>query len=134
MTACFTNRRAGQFRARPASEGDQVMKTSVTVARILLGLLFALAGLSGFVFSFAGGPPPMPGLAGEFGDVFFRSHWVLYVDGVEFIAGAFLLVNRYVPLALVLLGAVISNILVFHITMQPAGIAPGLVATALWAF
>src|SRR5580704_14037248 len=109
------------------------MRITNAAARIFLGLLFSLAGLSGFIFSFAGSPPPMPGLAGEFGDVFFRSHWVLYVDGIEFIAGALLLANRYVPLAITLLGAVICNILVFHLTMQPAGIGPGLVATLLWA-
>jgi hypothetical protein len=32
------------------------------------------------------------------------------VDSVEFLTGALLLANRYMPLALTLLGAVISNI------------------------
>ena len=104
----------------------------VTAARIILGLLFTLAGASGFILSFVGTPPPQPGLAGQFQAVFFLSHWVLFVDGVQLLAGILLLANRYVPLALVLLGAVLSNILTFHITMQPAGIVPGLIATLLW--
>jgi putative oxidoreductase len=105
---------------------------SVTVSRIVLGQLFALAGASGFVFAAIGNLPPQPGLAGEFQHVFFASHWVLYVDGVEFVTGALLLSNRYIVLALTMLGAVLSNILVFHITMQPIGILPGAIATGLW--
>jgi len=108
------------------------MKATVTSARIVLGLVFFAAGLAGFLL--INNPPPAPpGLAGAFQDVFFRSHWVLFVDGVEFISGVLLLTNRFVPLALTLLGAVLSNILAFHITMNPAGIVPGVVLTSLWA-
>ncbi|MFN2460622.1 MAG: hypothetical protein ABR591_08045 [Candidatus Velthaea sp.] len=108
------------------------MKTAATVARILLGLVFLAAGASGF-FLIAHGPPPMPGLAGQFQDVFFRSYWVLFVDGVEAICGALLLANRFVPLALTALAAVIANILIFHITMAPSGIVTGAIALVLWA-
>jgi putative oxidoreductase len=108
------------------------MKITVTVARILLGLLFLVAGASGF-FLISNPPPSPPGLAGVFQDVFFKSRWVLFVDSVELIAGVLLLVNRYVPLALLLLASVLSNVLVFHLTMMPSGIVPGLVATVLWA-
>jgi putative oxidoreductase len=40
--------------------------------------------------------------------------------------------NRYVPLALVVSAALLYNILAFHITMFPAGIVPGLVLTVCW--
>lgn len=106
--------------------------TIVTVSRIILGALFTLAGASGFIFAAIGNLPPQPGLAGEFQNVFFASHWVLYVDAVEFVTGVLLLSNRYIVLALTMLGAILSNILVFHITMQPAGIVPGAIATTLW--
>jgi putative oxidoreductase len=112
--------------------GQKAARFARTTARVLLGLLFTLAGFSGFVFLFMAAPPAMPGLAGEFQDVFFRSHWVLFVDGVELIAGLLLLASRYVPVALLLLAGILPNILVFHITMNPAGIVPGLIATALW--
>ena len=110
------------------------MKTPVivTTSRIILGSLFTLAGLSGFIFAFVGKLPPVAGLAGQFQTVFFASHWVLYVDAVEAVAGILLLSNRYNILALTMLGAVLSNILVFHVTMQPAGIVPGVIATGLW--
>ena len=107
------------------------MRIVLMIARVLLGLAFAAAGLSGF-FLVVKGPPPMPGLAGDFQRVFFESRWVLFVDGVELVAGCLLLLNRYVALALVLLAAVLANILVFHLTMARAGILPGLVLTACW--
>jgi putative oxidoreductase len=107
------------------------MKTTVTVARILLGLVFFAGGLSGFLL-ISHPPPQPPGLAGAFQDVFFRSYWVLFVDGVELIAGLLLLSNRYVPLALAVLAAVIANIIVFHVTMAPAGLPIAAVVAALW--
>jgi len=107
------------------------MKIAATVARIVLGLLFGLAGLSGFLL-FAHPPAPPPGLAGEFQTVFFRSGWVLVVDAVQLLAAALLLANRYVPLALVALAGVIVNILAFHATMQPAGLPVAIAVVALW--
>jgi putative oxidoreductase len=114
---------------RPVGKASAI---TALVARIFLGLIFLLAGTSGFVFLFTSVPPPPPGLAGSFQDVFFRSHWAQFVDGVELIAGVLLLVNRYVPLALTLLGAVIANILVFHLTMQPQTIPLPLVVVIAW--
>jgi uncharacterized membrane protein YphA (DoxX/SURF4 family) len=105
---------------------------ALTAARILLGLVFFASGLSGFVLLFMPLPPSPPGLAATFTDVFFRSHWVQFVDGVEFAAGVLLLANRYVPLALVLLGAVIANIFFFHISMQPQALPIPVLVLALW--
>jgi putative oxidoreductase len=108
------------------------MNTLAAIARIVLGLVFLLAGISGFVL--INHPPPAPpGLAGDFQNVFFKSYWVLFVDGVELIGGVLLLANRYVPLALALLAPVIANIIIFHLTMQPIGLPVAAVVTALWA-
>lgn len=115
----------------PRPSAMPLARIGLAAARIVLGLVFTVAGTS-IVFFLAGAPPPMPGLAGAFQDVFFRSHWVVFVDAVEAVAGILLLINRFVPLALVLLGAVIANILAFHLTMQPQTIAPALVVLALW--
>ncbi len=107
------------------------MKVVTVVARIVFGLGFTVAGIFGFIFATAT-PPPMPGLAGDFMRVFFESHLNLFVAAIQLATGVLLLVNRYVPLALVASAAVLYNILAFHLTMMPSGIVPGLVLTACW--
>ena len=106
------------------------MKITALIARILLGVIFVVFGLNGFLHFI---PAPMPtGLAGQFVTVLFASHYTWVIFGVQLLGGVLLLVGRYVVLALVLLGAVIVNILTFHILMAPAGLPLALVVTALW--
>src|SRR5437899_5972262 len=97
-----------------------------------MGLIFFVFGLNGFL-NFIPAPPLPTGVAGQFIGALFQSHYLYFVAAVQVIGGALLLVNRYVPLALVLLGPVIVNILVFHILMDPKGIVPGIVVTIAWA-
>jgi putative oxidoreductase len=107
------------------------VRTAATVSRILLGLILVLAGASGFFF--LNNPPPgPPGMATTFMNIFFASRWVLFVDGMEFVTGALLLVNRYVALALLVIAAIIFNMYVFHITMMLVGIPGPLALTILW--
>ena len=106
------------------------MKITTLIARNLLGLLFVVFGLNGFLHFIP--QPPLTGLAGQYFDVLFASHYMVPVFLLQVVGGALLLANRFVPIALVLLGPVIVNILLFHILMNPAGLPPGLVATALW--
>ena len=40
--------------------------------------------------------------------------------------------NRYVPLALTLLGPVIVNILCYHLLMDPHGLALAIMVVVLW--
>jgi putative oxidoreductase len=42
------------------------------------------------------------------------SHYVLAIGAVQAVGGALLLINRYVPLALTILGPVVVNILLYH--------------------
>jgi putative oxidoreductase len=107
------------------------MKIVVLIARILLGLVFLVFGLNGFLNFLPMGPLPT-GLAGQFVTVLFQSHYVLFVSGIQVLGGALLLVNRYVPLALVLLGPVIVNILLFHLLLNRTGLAVAIVVAILW--
>ncbi len=106
------------------------MKIAALIARILLGLIFLVFGLNGF-FHFLPMPPPS-GAAGQFfGALIATPYWVL-IFGVQVLGGFLLLVNRFVPLALVALAAVIANILDFHIFMAPAGLPLAILVAALW--
>src|SRR5580700_5718496 len=103
------------------------MKIVVLISRILLGLVFLVFGLNGFLMFIPTGPMPT-GLAGQFVTVLLQSHYVLVVSALQVAGGALLLVNRYVPLGLTLLGPIIVNIflvyfLVFHLG---GGISNGL--------
>jgi hypothetical protein len=55
------------------------------------------------------------------------------VFALQLISGLLLLANRYVPLAVTILGAIIFNILLFHIFMDPKGLPLAAVVTLLWA-
>lgn len=106
------------------------MKIAFTMARILLGLLFTVFGLNGFLHFIPMQSPT--GLAGQYMGALFVSHYLAVVFLVELIGGLLLLVNRYVPLALLLLGPVVVNILLFHSLLAPAGLPLALVAALLW--
>ncbi len=118
-----------EFRVQQQGEPTRMKIVSI-IARILLGLMFFVFGLNGFLQFIPA--PPIPGQAGAFVSVLAQSHYVFFVSGVQVLAGALLLVNRFVPLALTLLAAIIANILVFHLTMQPSGLPPGLFVAILW--
>src|SRR5258708_13838693 len=66
--------------------------------------------------------PPPSGVAGQFLGAMFVSNYLLVVSGLQVISGTLLLINRYVPLALTILGPIIVNVLLFHGLMNPAGI------------
>jgi putative oxidoreductase len=106
------------------------MTIAVLIARILLGLLFLVFGLNGFLHFIPMSPPP--GLAGQYMGALFLSHYLVVVFLLQVAGGALLLANRYVPLGLLLLGPVLVNILLFHSFMAPEGLPMALFATVLW--
>jgi putative oxidoreductase len=106
------------------------MKIAVLIARILLGLLFTIFGLNGFLHFIAMKPPT--GLAGQYMGALFVSHYLVVVFLLQLIGGVLLLLNRFVPLALLLLGPVIVNILLFHSFLAPEGLPIALFTTVLW--
>jgi putative oxidoreductase len=108
------------------------MKILTHISRFLLGLIFLVFGLNGFLH-FIPMPPPS-GVAGQFLGAMFVSKYLLVVSGLQGISGALLLINRYVPLALTVLGPIIVNILLFHSLMNPAGIGLAIFVTILWGF
>ena len=106
------------------------MKIATLIARIFLGLLFLVFGLNGFLHFIPMQPPT--GLAGQYMGALFLSHYLVVVFALQAVGGLLLLINRYVPLALVLLAPVIVNIVLFHACLAPAGLPMALFAVALW--
>jgi len=107
------------------------MRIASIIARYLLGLIFLMFGLNGFLH-FIPMPPPKGALAAQFGGAIFASRYWVVVFGVQVLGGVLLLVNRYVVLALVLLGPVIVNIFFFHALMAPEGLPLAIVVVVLW--
>lgn len=107
------------------------MKIVAMIARYLMGLMFFVFGLNLFLNFIPPGPLPT-GQAGQFFGVLLATHYMYVVGAVMVVSGILFLVNRFVPLALVLLGPVLFNILTFHVLMQPKTIGMGIFVTLLW--
>ena len=107
------------------------MKVATLIARILLGLIFVVFGLNKFLNFIPTGPMP-PGLAGQFAGALYVSHYIWVIGLIEVGTGIMLLLNQYVPLALVLNGPVVVNIFLFHAFLFPAGLPLAVVVVILW--
>jgi hypothetical protein len=110
---------------------EHVMRTLSAIARYLAGVIFVVFGLNGFL-NFIPMPPP-GGIAGQFMGALYASHYLWVIFAFQLVAGVFLLVNRYVPLAVAVLAPVIVNILSFHVLMAPSGLPLALFVAVLWA-
>jgi len=106
------------------------MKIVTTVARYLLGGGFIVFGLNAFLQFMP--PIELPEEGGQFMGLLFGSGYFNYIATLKIVAGLMLVLGRFVPLALTLLGPILVNILLFHISFDPAGIGMGLVFTILW--
>ena len=109
------------------------MKVATIIARVLLGLIFVVFGSNAFLH-FIPMPPLPQNLAGDYVRVFLASGYVYVIGGLQLIAGLLLLLGRFVPLGLTILGAIIVNILLFHMLMAPEGFPPAIVVTLLELF
>jgi putative oxidoreductase len=97
------------------------VKVATIIARVLLGLIFVVFGLNIFLH-FIPTPPPPPSLVGDFSKALLLSHYLHVVGALQVIGGALLLIGRFVPLGLLMLGPVIVNIDLIHILMDPSGL------------
>ena len=107
------------------------MKIVSLIARLLLGALMVFAG-SNHMFNFLPKQPMPPGVAGQFLGAMIATGYMAFVGVCEVIPGLLLLVNRFVPLALVVLGPVIVNIFIVNLLMAPKALPVAIVVTILW--
>jgi uncharacterized membrane protein YphA (DoxX/SURF4 family) len=88
------------------------------VARILLGLVFTVFGLNGFLNFLP--PPELPEAAVPFmTGLASTGYFFPLLKLVEVVAGIFLLAGLFVPLALILLAPIVVNIAMFHFLLAP---------------
>ena len=95
-----------------------------TIFRILLALILLVFGLNKFIGFLQ--MPPMGDGATEFLGALDKTGYMFPIIGlVEIVAGLFLLLNKWTKFALVLLVPISINIILFHLTFNLEGIAPG---------
>jgi putative oxidoreductase len=109
------------------------MKVLTIIVRVLLGLMFVVFG-SNIFLHFIPMPPPKPSLATDFSKALMESGYMYVVGFLQVAGGLLLLIGRFVPLGLTLLGPVIVNILLFHIFLERTGLPMALVVSALALF
>src|SRR5882762_2628942 len=122
---------SGRADARADLLERTLMRITSIVARYLLGLVFTVFGLNGFL-NFIHQPPPANPLAIQFLVSVSESHFAAFFFAIQLLGGLLLLSGYLVPLALTVLAAELYNILAFHVTLAPASIPPALVASVLW--
>lgn len=100
------------------------------IARCVLGTIFFVFGLNGFLHFLP--QPPISGAPADFVMALVASGYVIpVVKGSEVLAGALLLSNRYVPLALALLAPAVVGIVGYHTLLAPAGFPMALLVLVL---
>ena len=110
------------------------------IARILMGLIFVVMGLNGFLNFIPQPSTPMPAKALAFlGALYTTGYMVPAASGIQVVVGLLLIANRWVPLALTLIAPIIVNIMLLHLFLAPAFIGPAIVVFLLeiylaWAY
>ena len=107
------------------------MKIASLIARYLLALIFFVFGLNHYLNFIPTGPMPA-GLAGQFVSALIQSRYIYVVAFFEVAPAILLFVNRFVPLALVVLGPVIVNIVLTIVLLTPQGLPMAALLVVLW--
>jgi uncharacterized membrane protein YphA (DoxX/SURF4 family) len=108
------------------------------IVRVLLGLMFLVFGLNGFL-NFMPAPKDLPPDVITVSTGLMKGGYMVVVSATEILVALLLLTNRFVPLALALLAPVVVGIITFHIAVAPSTIVPGLVVLGMelylaWAY
>ena len=103
------------------TQNSKMVKKAATIVRYLLGLIFLVFGLNGFLNFIPS--PPMDGDLGTFmAGLMASGYFFPLLKGTEVIAGLMLLSGFYVPLAIAVLGPITLNIFFVHVAMEPSGL------------
>jgi uncharacterized membrane protein YphA (DoxX/SURF4 family) len=112
---------------------NAISRFAPSAARVLLGLVFFVFGLNGFLQFIP--QPPAPDKAMAFlGALAATGYMFPLIKSVEVIGGALLLSNRFVPLALAIVAPNVVNIVLFHSVLAPGGLPVALFVLGLELF
>jgi uncharacterized membrane protein YphA (DoxX/SURF4 family) len=109
------------------------MRVVRLIARILLGLIFTVFGLNGFLHFLP--MPPMSGPPAEFfGALFHTGYMIRLIFADQVLGGVLLLIGLAVPFALLLLAPIVLNIFLFHLFLAPSGLPLASIVVILEVF
>jgi len=108
------------------------MKYAILIARVLLGIVVVVFGSNAFLHFIP--TPPLQGQAGAFIGALIASGYIYAVAMLQIVGGLLLLIGRFVPLGLALLGPVIVNIMLYHICLDPSGLPVAIFVSILALF
>ena len=118
-----------------ATKSPSIVRHVTTTGRILLGLPLAIFGLNAFLNFIPPPTTPLPQGAMDFVGALANSGYMFQLIGAtQLIVGVLLLLNRFVPLALVLFTPFIVNSIAFHIALEPSGLGMAAIFLALTLF
>jgi putative oxidoreductase len=109
------------------------LRYTVVGARILLGLIFFVFGFGYFFMKM----PPMDTTTpmGKFASgLLATGYFFPFLKGVEGTMGLLLLLNRWTPVALLVLAPIIIQIVLFHAFMMPSGLPVAILNVVLAVF
>jgi putative oxidoreductase len=92
--------------------------TPFKIAQLVLGLIYFVFGLNGFL-QFLPQPPLPESAMGFIGGLAGAGYFLPFLKGTETLMGLLLLVGRATPVALIVLAPITLNIMLFHGILTP---------------
>ena len=123
-----------------SSEADASKARSFTrylpvVVRFLLGLSLVVFGLNAFLNFIPPPSAPLPEGAAAFAGALMKTGYMMQLIGITQLAvGVLLVINRFVPLALVLIAPFLVNSLAFHGFLEPSGLVMAIIFSGLTVY
>ena len=95
------------------------MDKAALVSRYLLGIIYLVFGLNGFL-NFITPPPPTPEGGAFLGALAATGYMFPLIKVTEIVAGLALLSNKFTALAMVIVAPVSINIFLYHAILDPS--------------
>ncbi|MEH6537735.1 MAG: DoxX protein [Psychroserpens sp.] len=109
------------------------MKTTQNILRFFFGIFLLTFGLNGFLHFMP--IPEMTPEGGEFIGALIKAGYIMPIVAIlQIVIGLLLIVNKYVPLALVVIFPILLNAFLLHLVLDIGGISGALIAITLNVF